>query len=499
MFFMHRYIPGERAQYIQSGWALRALIVGVVQATIVIAILLAVLPEPKPERKPDPVTRPSITQSYSLGVDARELETTIKAAHAAFNVYLKRDRAGRHIDGIANEFARVNSEADLLQVFKLLATTSGDDYIGIFTAEQYRDRMARLSGATVGVDATVTWDFRTSKYTLSRVGPSAEKQGLRQGDEIVEIMGLKIPKENPYQIAQAVEQMMANGLLDSDFEVVVIRDGKEIRIPLKRTVTSRAVAFEIGECQHPLSGKPMPNARSLTFHHLRSDTLANDLYQQLKTMQDKGVEGLVVDLREIGDATGNEVPMRIAAMFLQSGQLGCFITVTPEGTLEMKSYYIEAGKVHVKTQGPFAVDADGKLADKPSKPDVVEIKNWPCDVFRGQVTAIAGRQTHGGGEAIAAAFTQSWTRDKSRTQTVAKFYSNGKGTGQTYFPIGQNYWMRLSTSFSLQPDGSAIEGQVGPGPNVACPQNEDEHWFARHTLFVRMSTLVPPEFPANRR
>jgi C-terminal processing protease CtpA/Prc len=210
------------------------------------------------------------------------------------------------------------------------------------------------------------------------------------------------------------------------------------------------------------------------------------------------VRGIVVDLREVGEGD-TETAVRIAAMFLQDGPLGSFISTTPEGALVMRSYEIAKGKVQVKIDGPFAVGEDGKIAGKPAKPQVIEVKDWPCNVFRGQVSAVQANSTLGGGEVIASAFSHSWLRDETRTQTVAKQYTRGKGTAQSYFQVGAKYWLRVSTSFAVQPDGSPIEGEIGPAPNVGVPPDQDEHWYARFTLFKRMSVLPLSDYPADRR
>ena len=489
--------PGERARRIQSAWALRALIVGAILAALVVALTLSLA---APRRDPPVRSAPDrTTQAFSLGTDGAELQATVKAAAAAFNTYIKRDRKGGDILAVANEFANINTEADLLQTFRMLATASGDDYFGLLTNAQYLDRLARMGGGNIGVDVDITFDWSAKKYLLSRVGPTAEAQGLKQGDEIVEILGMKIPKDsNQWQIAQQVGLLMQQGLLNSKLEVVVLRDDKEVRLPLTRLVTSRAPAFEVAPMVHPLSNERMLDAKSLTFHHLRSETLLTDLYQQLRTLQDKGVRGIMVDLRQVGEGD-TETAVRVAAMFLQDGPLGSFIQTTPEGALVMTTYEIAKGKVQVKTDGPFAVGPHGKIAENPTQPPRVEVKDWPCNVFRGQVTAVQANSTLGGGEVIAAAFGQSWLRDQTRTQTVAKQYTRGKGTAQTYFSISGKYWLRVSTSFAVQPDGSPIEGQIGPGPNVGCPQDEDEHWFARFTLFKRMSVMPHSDYPADRR
>jgi C-terminal processing protease CtpA/Prc len=476
---------------------LRALIVGAILAAVGVVLTLTLVParvQPVPSRPRD-----RTTQSFWLGTDPREVQGTVVAAAAAFDTYIKRDTKGGDIRRVAAEFANINSEADLIQTFRMLATASGDEYIGLLTNEQYLDRLARLGGGKIGVDAEVSWDFSGKKFTFTQVGPTAAAQGLKQGEEITQILGMQIPKDaNGWQIAQQVNILLQRGLLNSKLEVVVQRDGKDHTVPLTRVVTSRAPAFDIAAMQHPLSNKPMDDAKVLTFHHLRSETLLTDLYQQLRTLQDQNVRGMIVDLREVGEGD-TETAVRIAAMFQQDGPLGSFIQTTPEGTLVMRSYEIAKGKVQVKTDGPFTVGEDGKIASTPLKPQRIEVTDWPCNVFRGQVTAVQANSTLGGGEVIAAAFTHSWLRDRSRTQTVAKEYTRGKGTQQTYFQVGNKYWLRVSTSFTVQPDGSPIEGERGPGPDVACPPDQDEHWYARFTLFKRMSVLPHSDYPADRR
>lgn len=489
---------GHRARQIESAWALRALIVGALLAGVAVALSVWLCPAPK--APPRPITgSPRASNEFSPGVDPKQLEAAIKATATAFNVYLKRDRVEADVLAVTREFASINSEGDLLQAFNMLATASGDQYMGVLTNAEYIDQTARAGGAQIGIDVNIVYDSSAKIYKFDRVGPEAERQGLKVGDVILEIAGLKVPTDapNPFQIPAAIASIMRNGLLNSNVDIVVRRDKTELNLSLTRRVASRTPAFTVGDMMHPLSNKPISDMQALTLNHLRSKSLMTDLYVQLKTFQEANVRGIVVDLRNVGEGDP-ETAVRIAAMFLDKGPVASFIRTTPEGGLVIHRYEIVNGQVQLKIQGPYVVQANGKLSEKPSAPDKVELLDWPCDVYKGQVVAVLGRQTSGCGEAIAAAFSHTWRKDKSRTQTVAKFYTAGKGTAQTYFPIGENYWLRLSTAFCLQPDGSVIEGELGPGPNVACPQDQDEHWFARYTLFVRSSVLPPSEFPAER-
>jgi len=493
-FQQKRAAPGQRARQIQSAWALRALIVGAVLAGMV---LVGVVLAPKP--KPPAIAidaNPHLSHQYSMGTEAKQWEAAVKATDAAFSVYLKRDQVHPDIQAITREFAQIRNEADLLQVFQMLTTASQDSYIGLMTNEEYQDRIARLGGAKIGIDMEVSWDAGNKLIKISRVGPAVEKEGARVGDVVLTVEGEELPNDPAQgpQIQQAINKILQRPMLHSRLNFGVRRGKDALNLRLSSTVIARVAPFAVEEMVHPLTNKKMAGVKTITFHHLRSATVLADLYQELHMMQEAKVRGIAIDLRELFEGD-TETAVRIAAMFLQRGVLSRVIQTTPEGTLLVKTYEIVDGRVQVKTQGPYLVGADGKVSEKAEAPDKVEVTDWPANVFQGQTVAVFGRNTSGCGEVIAAAFSHSWRTDKTRGETVAKFYSWGKGTQVTYFPVGHKYWLRLSTAFVLQPDGREIEGQVGPGPNVACPTNQDEWWVTRHTLFVRMSVVPRPVWP----
>lgn len=489
---------GARARELQSAWAVRAFIVaGVLSAAAVTAISLLL-----PESKPASVTVISRTgREFSPTMNRQQLLDAVKASEAAFRVYLKRDRVLGDFEAIAREFEDIKSDSDLVQLLTMLASAAGDDYFAVLTNQQYEHLSAVSSGGKIAVDFDFSYEWQKNAWEVSKVGPTAEAAGLKKGDQLHSINGyLAIPSDD-FNQRNALERQMKMrmlGLINTPVEVVVRRDGQLNTVRLKVQVVSRSDAFSVDDMEHPLDRGKVKDFKTITFNHLRSATILTDLHQQLRSWQATGVRGIAIDLRNLSEGEG-EKAVRVAAMFREKGVLSRLIETTPDGDLVMKTWEIVDRAVRLTTKGPFKVGADGTVVMPPSAPEMVQVKDWPTNVYRGPVVALFGRQTSGVGELIASALKESWRVEK-RGMTVAKFYSWGKGTSQTYFPIGNGYWLALSTAFYLQPDGSSIEGRVGPAPNVACPSNQtDEWWFTRYTLVDRLNVVPRPEWPGSSK
>lgn len=493
--FTRRKPGASRARQIHDAWALRALTVAALLAIVVtsaVALLLA-LSRPQ-ERTPVPADVRTSNQ-FSLGVRKDELVKGVRAAHAAFKLYLKRDLVEKQLGALEAEFKEVESEGDLIQALSMLTAASGDRYFGLLTSTQYAHLSALQDGASIGVDATFDFEFASASWTVRSVGPTAEEEGLRVGDEIISVERLEMPGHADPEAAQVARQIMdGGGLLGSKVSIVVERGGSRVLLQLTREVTAYAPPFVVANMTHPLDNVEVQDLKTITFTHLRGPTLLGDLHHELLIMQASNVRGVAIDLRLLREGDG-ETAVRVAAMFLEKGVVARLIETTPEGGLIMKTYEIVDGRLHVHRRGPFMVREDGTLDTAPAEPDRNEVTDWPVNVYRGVVVALTGRETSGAGEVVMAAFSSSYTKDKSRAQTTAKFYSQGKGTRQTYFVLNDRYVLRLSTGFYLSPEGSAIEGELGPAPNVPSNPNVDEWWFARNLVVERLNVVPLPEWP----
>lgn len=490
----NKQMTGGRARELTFDWATRAVILTSVLALAVVTVIWFTLPQAQPQRALS-LTRTG--NSFSPALNQKQLADAVKAAEAAFRVYLKRDKVIGDAEAIAHEFAQAKSEADLMQYLMMLGSVAGDDYFAILTNQQYEHLTALISGGKVGADFDISWDNVRNAWTVSKLGPSAEAAGLLKDDVVYSVNGDLAEPSEDNAVRAATEGMLKarlSGLINTPINLLVRRDGKLVPVYLRTQVVSRVDAFVVDDMEHPLDKVKVPDFKTITFRHLYSDTLLVDLQHELTAWQSAGVKGIAIDLRTVssGDA---ERAIRIAAMLREHGVLSRMIETTQDGHLVMKTWEIVNGAVHLKTKGPFTVSYEGKVDLNAKVPETDVVKDWPTNVYRGPVVALSGRQTAGAGELIASAMSESWRVEK-RCMTVAKFYTYGKGTSQTFFPVGNGHWLRLSTGFYLQPDGSSIEGELGPGPNVACPGGRtDEWWFTRFTLVERFNVVPLPEWP----
>jgi C-terminal processing protease CtpA/Prc len=491
--------PSEQSRRIEAAWSLRLLVVAAA-LTAAIVIPLAVR-----DGRRHPLSVPvqqSGSRQFSPNLSHSDLVAAVKASLAAHRLYIKHDRVKGELEGIDEQFADITSEGELLAVLNQLGQKTGDDWFMILTDAEYKDLLVRRSGAEVGVDIEINFDTTLNAWKVDKAGSLAVSDGIKVGDVVTEIDGFILPVSDMtvrQQLQAGIKRYMKSGVLHTGTTLTVKRNGQPQFVTLTRGILSRAPAFSIGDFKNPLEGT-QTDVKEITFNHLEGATMENDLYQELRSAKAAGLRGLIVDLRKL-TAGDSDRAVRVAAMFLGQGVITHKIQTTSDSKLEMVDYVIENGKVHRKTWGPYAVETNGAIDPAISKrdaqkPDKDEVLNCPVNVVDVPVVAIQARETSGAGELIANAFTNNWEKGDKRAMTVARFLTAGNGIGRTYFPVGP-YWLRLSTSYHLRPDGDKIETTdqagrtVGPNPNVGVPDGiNDELDFAR-TEMVELLNVVP--------
>lgn len=478
---------------------LRALLLVLPLVAGIVVLVGSFLTTPEPE-----VSTEYRSPAFS-GVHSRpELTEVLKASRAAFNEYIKRDRVVKRLDRVAERFAKVRSEADLNELLRELSRVSGDKYAEVLSTNQYDDRVARMAGKVIGVDLDFQADFqRRGVYTISRCGETSDAyaQGLRVGDRLISIDDRHVDQmalPNPWQTQQRLKQIVDGGLLGSTVRIVCRKeDDTFVEVVVPRVVLytgwNRTPTFNEGPVWG--GGGQVQGARQITVQNLwNPDTLVG-LTDTLKRYQLEEIRGVLLDLQKVDGCEG-DTAVRVAALFMEKGIIAHRISVTPDGELMMHTWEAKDGKVQVTETGPFAVDAEGALDPKAKKEPKVEMLSWESNVYQGDVVVLMGDETSGGGEVISAALMS----DTKRHVVTSMYLTAGKGTYQSYFQVGPEHVLAVSTAFYLRPDGASIEaGDDGKGGRImpnAIPQNaRSVEEFAQGLLNDRMRVVPAPDLP----
>ncbi len=523
---------GEQARQIQAVRATRALIVAIVVALAVASVLSLTFLAPSSPPLP---SHSRGSRSFSPTVTLDEWRAHVRASQAAYNMFIKRDRVQPELDTVINEYLNREylSEPDIFQLFQHLGKASGDDYFAIVPNDRYQHLKALMRRAKIGIEIETRWDPTAQCFVINTIGTKAQaeadRQDLKVGDRIIAFDDFML---NPQQVQRNVgnwQQAVANyiqsgGLLGSQIKLTVRRfDGTKLLpqkdVWLTRIILEEEAPFSVEDWKKPIENVQDPQVKEITIKHLETSNSISDIFTELTKMSqvEGGLKGVIVDLRNLqaGDA---EKALQVAAMFLKTGVIShrletARITSTDAAgqktewpAILIRTYVIERGQVHRKTWGPYRVEAGGAIDPAagrrdPQKPDRDEILPWQVGVIDCPVIAIASRTTGGAGELLAAAFRDQWESTMPRRcELVAKYLTIGNGTGRTFFPVlNGTFWLQVSTSYYLAPDGSKIDNTISRGrvvglqPNVGIPEEVDEMVFARQLMYDRLNVIEKPD------
>lgn len=458
--------------------------------SVVVLVLWSVLPKDQPR-----MAETSAGSQYSL--TSEDLNSQFKAGLAAFRQYLKRDRTESELTAVGAQFSDLTSEGELVEALRQLFLAGKDDYGEILTDAAYQHRMMEQSGYSIGVDMEVGFDVKSNGVRVTKCGESVTAFGIKSGDEVTAVDGRDLTAFGTTdagaltELVQELNERLKNRLLHSTVPVRFRHDGKLMEASLPRiALLPRAKAYSVSDMLHPETNKRVSDLKEVAITNLRHETIVSDLFRELTLMQEAKVQGLILDIRSLSEGDG-ATAARIAALFLEKGVIGRWIETKPDGTLVMRTYEIDGGRVHLRTKGPYKVTPGGSLDFNAMEPDKDETLDWQTNVFKGVVIVLVGHHTSGAGEVLAFALKHSSDTTK-RAQVLAKFVPAGKGADQTYSPVGK-YWIKLSTKIYLQPDGRDIKGQEGYSVGIA--HHADEFNSARLAVVAALQVVPAPDYP----
>ena len=161
-------------------------------------------------------------------------------------------------------------------------------------------------------------------------------------------------------------------------------------------------------------------------------------------IQGSALQGVVLDLRDVQGETAEDAA-RIAALFIDKGVIMQQIRAWHSNYI-LTTYSVRDGHLWADTK-----DATGALSS-------IQLSG-AVGVFKGEVVVLANDSMSGAAELVTAALQHN------KRGFVVGNGSAGKGTGQTYYDVGSETRLALTTAQYVFPDGTKLDGVgIRPGP-----------------------------------
>lgn len=498
-----RDLQGEARRY-RFSQNLRALVV--VLPVVAVLIVGLVLVARTPSQPKVQLTDWNKNRAFSGRHATDELMSVFQASTVAYHEYIKRDVSAPRLNHVEKAFEKVRSEAELQYALKELVRVSGDPYGIVLSAEQYETIDAVQSGKSIGVELDFDGEWGTNTFKVSRCpeGSDAYAAGLRRGDELVTLDDKHVDMfstGNPWQTKEVIRGLLDRGLLGSQIRVVCKRDGVAVEAFVRRVVTGTSEPLQAGQIWSGGfgGGGQVEGGIQVRVVNMYDPTVVAKFLEILNRANEAHVKGILLDIQEV-DGSDPEAPLRMAAMLMETGVIGHRIEVTPKGELQILTWEIKssfgAPAVYLTTKGPYPIE-DGAVNMTPGGKTLYPVQkqlDWPVHVFKGDVVCVTGFNTAGGGEVLAHALKQNLKRHV----VVAGYLTRGKGMAQSYFQVGPEHVVGVSTSIYLDPKGLAIEGNrsrpqaIPPGGNA-----DGAAEYGAELLNERLQTIpAPPQPPA---
>ena len=310
-------------------------------------------------------------------------------------------------DGFYQEISDEQIEEGM---YKGIFEGTGDIYSGYMNEDEWKAWETSVSGEFEGVGVTFMQNEEGEYVVISTVkGSPAEKAGLLPGDILTKVDG--------EEYTNSTEMSMAiRGDSGTDVNVTYVRDGKEATVTMTRTkIETHTVESSV------LEG----NIGLITISAFEMKT-SEEFEAALKDLENKGVKGLIIDLRNNGGGLVNEC-VEVADMLLDKGTV--MYTEDQKGNREYS--YTEEGR----TSLPYVVLVNENTA---SASEILS----------------AAIQDNAGGKIIG-------------TVTF------GKGVIQNSAPLGDGKGYKLTVLQYFSPNGHKIHG-VGITPDIEVEGEEEQ-------------------------
>lgn len=309
----------------------------------------------------------------------------------------------------ANYYQEVSDEDLMNGIYKGLFESTGDPYTMYLTSEEYENLINQSTGEFYGIGITFTATEEGDLIIISTIeGSPAERAGLKTGDIIVAVDGVRYTASELDEAGNAMR-----GELNTKVTVTYRRGDEEHDITIiRKKITTQSVYSEVLDDN-------IGYIRITTFDLSTGD----DFEKELRSMEVKGVNGLIIDLRNNGGGIVDS-GTKIADLLL------------PEGTI----IYLED-----KAGERVYYNSDSSCT---SLPYVLLVNGGTASTS--EILAVAVKE-NGGGKLVG-------------TQTF------GKGIVQSVNALTDGTGMRTTVQQYFSPKGNVIQGKgVTPDYIVELP------------------------------
>ena len=238
-----------------------------------------------------------------------------------YELYSKYDKLLGLENVIESEYYQKVSEEDLIDgALKGLFEGLNDPYSQYYTSDEFQTLKEQTSGSFVGIGVYIGVNSENDKITIISPieGSPAQKSGIKSGDVVVKVNGKSIESKTVDEVIKQIK-----GKENTTVNLTVERDGKEIDFDITRkTIVTKSVSSEVKEDN---------------IGYLRITSFDENTYKEFKenlsNLKEKGIKGLVIDLRDNGGGLVAEA-LKIVDYIVPKDQTA-LITVDKEGKEEI--------------------------------------------------------------------------------------------------------------------------------------------------------------------
>ena len=160
----------------------------------------------------------------------------------------------------------------------------GDRYSGYYTADQYQEVLKSIEGRYQGIGLAMRKNTDTGEVTVEEVyeDSPAMEAGIQEGDQLYQLDGENVSDMELEEISQRLQ----NG---EEATLTLLREGEEE--PVQVTVAA-------GEVEVPVvSARMLENQMGYLKIDEFTDGTSEQFASAFQTLQEDGMEGLIIDLR----------------------------------------------------------------------------------------------------------------------------------------------------------------------------------------------------------